>query len=539
MQEDYYALSLPTIQTLVQTTSALTNQCSSFFLLLVFILSLSSAHAQENRIVVQTEQVSDTISKHIYGHFAEHLGRGIYDGLYVGKDSDIPNMNGHRTDLVNALRELDMPVLRWPGGCFAEQYQWRDGIGPVADRPEVVNIFWGGVPEDNSFGTHEFLELCELLDTEPYIAVNIASGTVKDASNWIEYVTSDTDSDVTRLRKTNGRDKPWDVKFWGIGNENWGCGGNMNAEYYTNVFKQYSTYCPGEFKVASGGINDDLEWTRTFMKELAKRDNFSLAQGLSYHYYTICNTWSDKGDATRFTEREWFQSMRATLQMEGNLKEHIAIMDEYDPDNQVALIADEWGTWYKVEEGTNPGFLYQQNTLRDALVAAIGLNIFNNQARRVKMANIAQTVNVLQAMILTRETEMVRTPTYHVFKMYKVHQDAALLPTTVTSSTYACQGEEVSALSVSASRDASGTVHITIANVHPTEDLPTSISLDGMNALGDISGEIISAATMNAFNDFGKAEEVTSKPFNAFNSNGSAIEVSLPAKSVVLLSIGG
>lgn len=231
--------------------------------------------------------------------------------------------------------------------------------------------------------------------------------------------------------------------------------------------------------------------------------------------------------------------MRATLQMEGNLKEHIAIMDEYDPDNQVALIADEWGTWYNVEEGTNPGFLYQQNTLRDALVAAIGLNIFNNQARRVKMANIAQTVNVLQAMILTRETEMVRTPTYHVFKMYKVHQDAALLPTTVTSSTYACQGEEVSALSVSASRDASGTVHITIANVHPTEDLPTSISLDGINALGDISGEIISAATMNAFNDFGKAEEVTSKPFNAFNSNGSAIEVSLPAKSVVLLSIGG
>lgn len=265
MQEDYYALSLPTLQTLVQTTSAMTNQCSSFFLFLGLILSLSSAHAQENRIIVQTEQVSDTISKHIYGHFAEHLGRGIYDGLYVGKDSDIPNMNGHRTDLVNALRELDMPVLRWPGGCFAEQYQWRDGIGPVADRPEVVNIFWGGVPEDNSFGTHEFLELCELLDTEPYIAVNIASGTVKDASNWIEYVTSDTDSDVTRLRKTNGRDKPWDVKFWGIGNENWGCGGNMNAEYYTNVFKQYSTYCPGEFKVASGGINDDLEWTRTFM----------------------------------------------------------------------------------------------------------------------------------------------------------------------------------------------------------------------------------------------------------------------------------
>ena len=235
---------------------------------LTFLFICVKIYAQENIITVKVNEPQDTISKHIYGHFAEHLGRGIYDGFYVGKDSEIPNTNGIRTDVVEALRELQIPVLRWPGGCFAEQYQWRDGIGPVDERPLVVNTFWGGVTEDNSFGTHEFLQLCEMLDTEPYIAVNIASGTVKDASQWIEYVTSDKDSEVTRLRKQNGREEPWDVKFWGIGNENWGCGGSMDANYYTNVFKRYSTYCNAEYKIASGGEWDDLDWTRTFMTKI-------------------------------------------------------------------------------------------------------------------------------------------------------------------------------------------------------------------------------------------------------------------------------
>lgn len=507
----------------------------------IILLALLSSHlvlAQSNEITIHTDNITDTISKHIYGHFAEHLGRGIYDGFYVGRESDIPNINGMRLDIIEALKELEIPVLRWPGGCFAEQYQWKDGIGPVENRPLVVNTFWGGVTEDNSFGTHEFLELCELLDTEPYIAVNIASGTVKDASQWIEYVTSDKDSHITQLRKSNGRSEPWDVKFWGIGNENWGCGGSMDAEYYTDVFKRYSTYCNAEYKIASGGIFDDLEWTRTFMSEIKEVQGYTdIAHGLSYHYYTICNDWTIKGSSTDFVEQEWFYSMRNTLKMDDNLREHIAIMDEHDPENHIALIADEWGTWYDVEPGTNPGFLYQQNTLRDALVAALGLNIFNNHARRVKMANIAQTVNVLQAMILTDGDQMVKTPTYYVFQLYKDHQDAALLPTDVKSLSYKNETETIPALSVSASMKYNNQVNVTIANVHPSDDMHTVINLNSVNNATQVSGKVITADQMNALNDFGKKEEVYIDSFDMYTVENGKIIVDIPSKSVVQLSI--
>jgi len=502
----------------------------------LFIVQIS--FSQENKIIINAYSAKDTISKHIYGHFAEHLGRGIYDGFYVGKASDIPNINGIRKDVVEALRELQIPVLRWPGGCFAEQYQWRDGIGPAQERPLVVNTFWGGVTEDNSFGTHEFLELCELLQTEPYIAVNIASGTVKDAYQWVEYVTSDKDSEITRLRRKNGRELPWDVKFWGIGNENWGCGGSMNAEYYTNVFKRFSTYCNAEYKIASGGIFDDLDWTETFMTGIKGTPGYlNIAKGLSYHYYTIVNNWEVKGSATDFVENEWFKSMQNTLKMEGNLEDHIAIMDEHDPDNTIALIADEWGTWYDVEPGTNPGFLYQQNTLRDAVVAALGLNIFNNHARRIKMANIAQTVNVLQAMILTKGNQMVKTPTFYVFKMYKVHQDAIHLPTEVATQNYVNDNGQIPALSVSASRDKNGNINITIANLNPNQNMATAIEIMGLEKLNNISGSMITSDKMNALNDFGKEEQVHIQKFSDYKKNQSGIEVNIPAKSVVLLSV--
>ncbi len=514
----------------------MTNRKILNLAIVLFIVQIS--FSQENKIIIHADSAKDTISKHIYGHFAEHLGRGIYDGFYVGKASDIPNINGIRKDVVEALRELQIPVLRWPGGCFAEQYQWKDGIGPAAERPLVVNTFWGGVTEDNSFGTHEFLELCELLQTEPYIAVNIASGTVKDAYQWVEYVTSDKDSEITRLRRKNGRELPWDVKFWGIGNENWGCGGSMNAEYYTNVFKRFSTYCNAEYKIASGGIFDDLEWTKTFMTGIKGTPGYlNIANGLSYHYYTIVNNWEVKGSSTDFVENEWFKSMQNTLKMEGNLEDHIAIMDEHDPDNTIALIADEWGTWYDVEPGTNPGFLYQQNTLRDAVVAALGLNIFNNHARRIKMANIAQTVNVLQAMILTRGNQMVKTPTFYVFKMYKVHQDAIHLPTEVATQNYVNENGQIPALSVSASRDKNGNVNITIANLNPDQNMATAIEILGLEKLNNISGSIITSDKMNALNDFGQDEQVDIQKFSEYKKNQSGIEVNIPSKSVVLLSI--
>ena len=505
---------------------------------MLFLGCILSLGAQENKVTINLEGAKDTISKNIYGHFAEHLGRCIYGGLYVGRDSKIPNKNGIRLDVVEALKEIKVPVLRWPGGCFAEQYHWRDGIGPVEERPKTVNAFWGGVTEDNSFGTHEFLELCEMLGAEPYIAVNVASGTVKEAYQWIEYVTSDKESEITELRKKNGREEPWDVKFWGIGNENWGCGGSMSAEYYTNVFKRYSTYCNATYKIASGGLFDDLEWTRTFMSEIPKVPGFiDIAHGLSYHYYTIANNWSKKGSAVDFDESEWFSSVANTLAMEPNLESHLEIMDELDPENKIALIADEWGAWYDVEEGTNPGFLYQQNTLRDAIVASLGLNIFNNHARRVKMANIAQTVNVLQAMILTKDEQLVKTPSFYVFKMYNVHQGALLLPVETQVEKYAMGEKEVTSLSLSASMDALGTIHVTLTNVNPTKDMQLAIDFNGNIGIGNVEAEIITAEAMNSFNDFGKKEEVFIQGFKDFKKVDKTITAKVPAKSVILFKV--
>ena len=502
-----------------------------FLFTMLYSVFLSS---QENIILIKTKEAKDSINKNIYGHFAEHLGRCIYDGFYVTKDSKIPNKDGIRIDVVEALKELKIPVLRWPGGCFAEYYHWKDGIGPVEQRPPIINSAWGGVTENNNFGTHEFLELCELLETEPYIAVNIASGTVQEAYQWIEYVNQDKDSPMSRLRRKNGRDKPWNVKYWGIGNENWGCGGNMNASYYADVFKRYSTYCPGTFKIASGGIPDDYNWTKTVIEEINKVDN--IAQGYSYHFYTV-KDWNNKGKALDFDDNEWFLSMYNTHAMKSNLENHIAIMDSLDPQNKIAVIADEWGSWYDVEEGTNPGFLYQQNTIRDALLASVGLNIFNNHCKRVKMANIAQTVNVLQAMILTKGELMVKTPSFYVFKMYKVHQDALLLPTELKCGKYTNEKAEIPVLSASASKNKEGIINITLSNLDPYKPNKTIIKLDTDVKFEVQSATVITSEKMNAYNDFGKKEEVNIADFKDFTINNKELIVKMPSKSVIHVAL--
>lgn len=394
---------------------------------IIFLLFVSLSSMGQNTLILHPDQAKTKIDKEIYGHFAEHLGHCIYGGIYVGKDSDIPNINGYREDVVYALKDMKVPVLRWPGGCFADTYHWKDGIGPQQHRPSMVNVNWGGVTEDNSFGTHEFLDFCELIGAEPYISLNVGSGTVQEAAEWVEYVTSSNVSPMTDLRKKNGRDKPWNVKYWGIGNESWGCGGNMTPEYYSDLYKQYSTFAHGaKYKIASGSSDYDTTWTNVLMKNTQRHQN--LIQGLSLHYYTIAYNWRHKGAATGFDEKEWFLTLSKTLKMDDIVSEHAKVMDKYDPNKKVGLIVDEWGDWFDVEPGTNPGFLYQQNTLRDALVAGINLNIFNNHVDRVKMANIAQAINVLQSVILTKGKEMVLTPTYYVYKMYNVHEDATLIP---------------------------------------------------------------------------------------------------------------
>jgi alpha-N-arabinofuranosidase len=508
------------------------------FFSIVFVFSVLFSTAQNN-IVVNTDLGKEKISRHIYGHFSEHLGHCIYGGYWVGEDSSIPNTNGIRNDVVDALREMGIPNLRWPGGCFADEYHWMDGIGPRDERPTMINTHWGGVTENNHFGTHEFLELCNQLGTEPVICGNLGSGTVQEMSQWVEYLNSSNISPMTDLRKANGREEPWGVKYWGVGNENWGCGGNMTAEYYANEMKRYSTYTKnyGEnrlYRVACGPNSADYHWMETLMRDGAPGRAF---QGISLHYYTVTHNWNRKGSATQFDENEYFTTMSKTLFMDELLEKHINIMDRYDPQNRVGLIVDEWGNWHDVEPGTNPGFLYQQNTLRDAMVAAVNLDLFNNYSRRVKMANIAQTVNVLQAMILTKDDQMVKTPSYYVFKMYKVHHDATLLPTDVTCENYENEKDAIPSISTSASKSEDGKIHLTISNINPNKAISVTCELRGLNKVAFDRGEIITAEKINAYNDFGKEEEVTTKSFSDVKVNGNSLTVNLPSKSIVMLEL--
>ncbi len=506
--------------------------------LLLLILPAFCGIAQ-NKIVINTDLGKETISKHIYGHFSEHLGHCIYGGYWVGEDSDIPNTAGLRNDVVDALKEIGIPNLRWPGGCFADEYHWMDGIGDRNERPTMINTHWGGVTEDNSFGTHEFLELCNQLDCEPVICGNLGSGSVQEMSQWVEYLNSDNVSPMTDLRKSNGQEEPWGVRYWGVGNENWGCGGSMTAEYYTNEMRRYSTFTKNYgnnrlYKIAGGPNVDDYHWMETLMRDGNPGRSF---QGVSLHYYTICHNWGQKGSATQFDEKEYFTTMKKTLFMDELLDKHIRIMDEYDPRNRVGLIVDEWGNWHDVEPGTNPGFLFQQNTLRDALVASVNLDLFNKYARRVKMANIAQTVNVLQAMILTKDEQLVRTPSYYVFKMYAVHHDATLLPSDVQCENYSLENESVPAISASASKDENGKIHVTLSNLNPDKTIDVTCDLRGITNVKFEKGSVITGEKINSYNDFGKKEEISLVDFNDVKVDGSNVVVTVPSKSVVMIEL--
>lgn len=489
------------------------------------------------RVKIATNNTKGKISKDIYGHFSEHLGRCIYEGFWVGKDSEIPNVNGIRKDVVEALKEINIPVLRWPGGCFADEYHWRDGIGNVEERPTMINTHWGGVVENNAFGTHEFFELCELLGAEPYIAGNLGSGTVREMSEWIEYMTFDGKSPMADLRSKNGRKEPWKLKYFGVGNENWGCGGNMTPEYYANEYTRYATYTRNYgdnklFKVACGPNDNNYNWTEVLMKNAGR-----FIDGLSLHYYVIPGVWENKTSATVFDEQLWFTTLKKSYYMDELLTNHSKIMDKYDEGKRVALIVDEWGAWYDVEPGTNPGFLYQQNTMRDAMLAAVHLNIFNDHCDRVKMANIAQTINVLQSVILTEGEKIVLTPTYHVFNMYKVHQESLLLDSKILEEKYYEIGDEkIPQVSVSSSVNEKGIVNITLCNLNPNEDAEIICELDG-NMYSKCSGKVITASKINEYNDFGSDNNVSLKDFKEVSIDNNVIKLVLPKMSVVSVAV--
>jgi len=489
-----------------------------------------------NKLIINVDQAKHIINKNIYGHFSEHLGRCIYEGYWVGENSPIKNTRGIRNDVVAALKKIQIPVLRWPGGCFADEYHWKDGLGPRTQRPSIVNTHWGGVTENNHFGTHEFLDLCEQLGCEPCICGNVGSGTVREMQEWIEYITFDGKSPMSDLRRKNGREKPWKLKYFGVGNENWSCGGNMRPEFYADVYRRYQTYIRNFsgnriYKIACGSYGENYHWTDVLMREAGP-----LMAGLSFHYYTVPGGWGNKGSAIDFGEKEWFDTLKKALFIDELITKHSIIMDRYNPKKRVGLIVDEWGTWYKVEPGTNPGFLYQQNSLRDALVAGLTLNIFNNQCARVKMANLAQTINVLQALILTKAEKMILTPTYHVFEMYKVHQDATLLPLDLQCSQYKFSGNSIPALSVAASRDKTGKIHISLCNLDPNNLAEIACELRGYK-VKSVAGRLLTSSKMTTHNTFDSPETLKPTIFNAVQLKNNNVLTTLPPKSVVVLEI--
>jgi len=510
------------------------------FLYGVLCLTLATfVSAQEKaEVIVNADLGTETISRHIYGHFSEHLGRSIYGGIWVGEDSPIPNTHGVRNDVIGALKQLKIPNLRWPGGCFADEYHWMDGIGPRSARPKMVNTHWGGVTEDNSFGTHEFLNLCELLETEPYICGNMGSGTVEEMSKWVEYITFEGESPMANLRRENGREKPWNVKFWGVGNENWGCGGNMTAAGYAEHYRRYATYCRNYgdnrlFKIAGGPNVDDYKWTETLMRNIP----MGMMNGLSLHYYTFADSWENKGNATGFDDNEYFRTLENAVRMDELITRHSAIMDQYDPQKRVELVVDEWGAWYNVEPGTNPGFLYQQNTLRDAILCGLTLNIFHSHADRVKIANIAQMVNVLQAIIQTDGDKMVLTPTYHVFDMYKVHQDATLLPVDVKCGNYERLGRSLPMVSVTASRDKDGVVHLSFVNIDPAHDIEITCPVRGTVNSKITNSQIITGENVRTYNTFEKPNQIKLASFKGASYKNGELRFKLPAKSLVTIEL--
>ncbi|MEJ2053341.1 MAG: alpha-L-arabinofuranosidase C-terminal domain-containing protein [Calditrichaceae bacterium] len=401
----------------------------------------------------------------------------------------------------------------------------------------MINTHWGGVVEDNSFGTHEFLDFCDLLGAEPYITGNVGSGTVEEMADWVEYITFGGVSPLTELRKENGREEPWKVKYWGVGNESWGCGGNMRPEYYADLYNRFATYCRNYsgnklYRIAGGSYQDDYNWTEVIMKNV----KHNLMDGISMHYYTINRDWNDKASATEFDEAGYFSVVNTAEKMDFYITKHSEVMDKYDPDNTIGLILDEWGAWHAEEPGTKEGFLYQQNTLRDAMVAALHFNIFHKHCRRVHMTNIAQMVNVLQALILTDKEKMILTPTYYVFDLYKGNQDALLLPSELISEDYIVGNQRMKALSASASLSKNGKININLVNVHASKLMEVTCEIEGVD-IDKVSGRILTAGKINSYNTFDNPDNVKTNSFNDFKIQGDNLIVKMPAKSIIVLQV--
>jgi alpha-N-arabinofuranosidase len=512
--------------------------CAAAALVSAMMLSATpSSAAPGDRVgmTVNAAAAGPKIDRRIFGQFAEHLGSGIYGGIWVGEDSKIPNTNGYRNDVVAALKALHIPVVRWPGGCFADEYNWREGIGPRPSRPVKINTNWGGVTEDNAFGTNEFMNFAELIGAEPYVSGNVGNGTPREMAEWVEYMTAPAGS-LAELRKANGRAAPWKLPIMGIGNELWGCGGNMRPEYAADVTRRFSTFIKvpagtKTLKIASGANSSDYNWTEVMMREASRQFD-----GIGVHYYTIgSDRWPPRKPATGFDRADYATILKGALKMEEIVTKHSAIMDKYDPQKRVILAVDEWGTWYAPTPGTNPGFLVQQNSIRDALVAAVSFNVFARHADRVRMANIAQMVNVLQAMIMTDGSKMVLTPTYHAFRMYVPFQDATLVPVTYDSGEYREGDITLPRIDAIAARGTDGHLWLAVTNLHATDPADAELAIPG-TSVKTVAGETLTAPAVDTVNTFAAPNAVAPRTADA-SARGGKVVLKLPARSVTVVRL--
>jgi alpha-N-arabinofuranosidase len=516
-------------------------------LALIASVAVSPTTAAESiALSVDASKGGAKIDRNLFGQFAEHLGHGVYEGVWVGRDSEVPNTRGIRNDVVAALRALEVPNVRWPGGCFADEYHWRKGVG--GDRAVTLNPNWGGVTEPNTFGSHEFMDFLDQIGAEAYLSLNVGSGTPQEAAEWLEYLTTAQPTTLAGERAANGHPAPYKVAYLGIGNESWDCGGNMTPDYYLSQLKVYSRFVrnfnPAQqrdphrmLKIAvgpGGGGPRWTEWTDAIMRAWQGRQWSWDIDGLSLHNYTVVR-WPPAYKSVGFGETEYAQILHSTLEMDRVIATHSALMDKYDPQKKIALAVDEWGAWYAPLPGSKEGFLVQQNSLRDAILAALNLNVFARHAERVRMANIAQMVNVLQAMILTDGAKMLLTPTYHVFKMYVPFHDATSVPVSLDAGTYAHGDVTLPRLDAIAAKDAAGKLWLAVTNLDPNRPAVVEASLLGLTPKS-AAGLTLTAPRVDSVNSFDAPDTVVPKPVAAW-VHGATLALTLEPKSVTVISV--
>jgi alpha-N-arabinofuranosidase len=509
------------------------------------ILPLPLVAAENVHLSIDASKPGARIDRNLFGQFAENLGHGLYEGIWVGPDSPIPNTRGIRNDVVSALRELKVPNVRWPGGCFADQYHWRKGIGPRDKRPATVNSAWGDVIDTNAFGTDEFMDFIQQIGSTPYVSVNVGSGTPQEAAEWLEYMTAAAPTALAKERAANGHPDPYKVGFLGLGNESWDCGGAMTPDYYVSQMKVYSRFVlnmnPAQrakdqmLKIAVGPGTQDTEWTEAVMKAWKKHTWAWDINGVSLHWYTVPNGWPPSTNSEKFGLDEYVKSLKSTLFMDEFLRKQEAVMDKYDPEKKVTISVDEWGAWHAPLAGSNPAFLVQQNSIRDAILASLNLNIFTRHADRVRMANIAQMINVLQAMILTDKEKLVLTPTYYVFKMYVPFQDSTSVPVAFDAGTYTQGAVTLPRVDAIAAKGADGKLLLEITNIDAENPVTIDADLAGI-AAKSASAETLTGSAVDSLNTFASPNTIVPKSTAVKIKNGKLL-LTVEPRSVTVVSI--